>query len=78
MKQVSQSEFTTDVNNGVTLESLTTKYGLSKGIIKGIAKDLGLKIKRSSKPLTYVLVNDTNTTVTETYSKDAVVESINA
>ncbi len=59
MKEVSEKEFTQDVNNGMSKAELVTKYELSPANIKTIAKSLGLTIKRTVKPK-FVLVKDVN------------------
>lgn len=50
VKTVSKSEFTTDVNNGVSKTELVNKYGLSPANVKKLAKQLNVNIKREVKP----------------------------
>ena len=56
-KEVSEKEFTQDVNNGMNKADLVKKYELSPASIKSIAKELGLTIKRTVKPK-FKLVKD--------------------
>jgi hypothetical protein len=62
--KVSQSSFTTDVNNGVGKSELVKKYGISSASVKAIATQLNLTIKRTVTPK-YVLTNDTYVQGTE-------------
>lgn len=65
MQKVSASEFTKDVNEGLTKAVLIKKYGISEASVKKVAKQLGLTIKRAVKPK-FELVFDAETTeVTE-------------
>lgn len=56
-KQISQTEFTSDVQSGMTRKELSTKYGASIAIINEAAKrwELTIAIKKTPK---YVFVDD--------------------
>lgn len=62
MKQVSASEFTKDVNNGLTKAELISKYGISDANVKKVAKQLNLTIKRAVKPKFELVFDAENTT----------------
>ena len=49
-KQISVSEFTNDVNNGMNVSQISEKHNISKMAVKKIAKQLNLKMKRTIKP----------------------------
>lgn len=60
--EIKVSEFTTDVNNGMSKKDLIEKYQISDANVKKIAKSLGLKIKKAMKPK-FTLVYDTNESI---------------
>ena len=57
--EINASEFTNDVNNGMTYILLSQKYNLPIKNIKDVAKELNIqdKVKRHIQPK-YILVNN--------------------
>lgn len=56
--KINKTDFTADVNAGLTRTELKAKYGVPVSIINDWAKALGLTIKIKKTPK-YVLVDDT-------------------
>lgn len=63
MRQISMKEFTEDVNNMMSKGQLIEKYGISADNVKKIARQLGLTIKRATKPK-FELIMDLDVTIT--------------
>jgi hypothetical protein len=57
-------EFTEDVNNMMSKGQLIEKYGISSDNVKKIARQLGLTIKRATKPK-FELIMDLEETITQ-------------
>ena len=64
MRQISMKEFTEDVNNMMPKGELIKKYGISADNVKKIARQLGLTIKRATKPK-FELIMDLEETITQ-------------
>lgn len=64
MRQISMKEFTEDVNNMMSKGQLIEKYGISSDNVKKIARQLGLTIKRATKPK-FELIMDLEETITQ-------------
>ena len=71
-KQISATEFTKDVNAGMTRKELMTKYSLTIANTNAVAKQLKLEIKRDTKPK-FMLIDDITPVVTQ-----LTMESLNA
>lgn len=57
--KINKTDFTADVNAGLTRAELKAKYGVPVSVINDWAKALGLTIKIKKAPK-YVLVDDTD------------------
>jgi len=76
MKQISEKEFTEDVNNGMPKSKLIEKYGISSDNVKKIARQLGLNIKRAVKPK-FELIRDVELLDFNTTQETTSLNSIN-
>jgi len=64
MRQISMKEFTKDVINMMPKGELIKKYGISADNVKKIARQLGLTIKRATKPK-FELIMDLEEIITQ-------------
>jgi uncharacterized protein YjcR len=76
MKQISEKEFTEDVNSGMPKSKLIEKYGISSDSVKKIARQLGLNIKRAVKPK-FELIRDVEILDFNTKQETSSLNSIN-
>jgi hypothetical protein len=76
MKQISEKEFTEDVNSGMPKSKLIEKYGISSDNVKKIARQLGLNIKRAVKPK-FELIRDVELLDFNTTQETSSLNSIN-
>lgn len=72
--KINKTDFTADVNAGLTRAELKAKYGVPVSVINDWAKALGLTIKIKKAPK-YVLVDDVVETTVENISVEAEVET---
>jgi hypothetical protein len=75
-KQISEKEFTEDVNSGMPKSKLIEKYGISSDSVKKIARQLGLNIKRAVKPK-FELIRDVEILDFNTTQETSSLNSIN-
>lgn len=75
-KQISEKEFTEDVNSGMPKGKLIEKYGISSDSVKKIARQLGLNIKRAVKPK-FELIRDVEILDFNTTQETSSLNSIN-
>ena len=61
---ISKKSITEDVNNGLKMDQLATKYGVKLNAMKACLKEAGLKIKKTAVKR-YLLVDDVDTQVNE-------------
>ncbi len=57
MIQISKKGLTEDVNNGLKLEQLVSKYGTNTNEMKNLLREAGLKIKKT-KVKRFILVDE--------------------
>lgn len=62
MKQISKKALTEDVNAGMKMDQLATKYELNANQMKTVMKEAGLKIKKTAVKR-FILLDDTVPTV---------------
>ena len=58
-KEISMSEFISDVKSGMSKELVVSKYNLPKSVVNRFAKESKVKFKRNIMPK-YILINDIN------------------
>ena len=72
--KINKTDFTADVNAGLTRSELKAKYGVPVSVINDWAKALELTIKIKKAPK-YVLVDDTVETTVENVAVETEVDS---